>query len=338
LASYFVHHFGPDVDTVGGMATVLRVIRDNGVGSSHLQVHSTWDPSSRIRTARLAVRAICAVARLPKDAVVHVHLSERGSFIREGALLGLARWRGLATVATLHGADFISFANRRTRLVSTVLSRADGISCLAPDVCALVEGLVPHATCVMIPNPSAVDLSVGDVRETSQLVLFAGEVGLRKGVDVLCDAWPTVVGACPDAQCMIVGPATTFVPPNLERLEVRPAASLEIIQELIKQARCVTLPSRAEGMPMILTEAMCAGRPFVSTPVGGIQELAEFGGILVPVGDPERLAQALIELLIKPEYAWELGRQGREFSKRTRAPEVVGQQFRELYDAVCDKN
>jgi glycosyltransferase involved in cell wall biosynthesis len=58
---------------------------------------------------------------------------------------------------------------------------------------------------------------------------------------------------------------------------------------------------------MVLTEAMSGGRPFVSTPVGGIPELARGNGILVPADDDVGLAKCLIDLLADPQLARTLG-------------------------------
>jgi glycosyltransferase involved in cell wall biosynthesis len=105
--------------------------------------------------------------------------------------------------------------------------------------------------------------------------------------------------------------------------------------ELLAGARVVALPSRAEGMPMTLTEAMSAGRPFVSTPVGGIPELAAGGGgMLVPVGDAEALARCLIGFLAGPALARSLGERGRRFCAETRSVEVIDTRLRELYASI----
>ncbi|MEI8061222.1 MAG: glycosyltransferase [Candidatus Berkelbacteria bacterium] len=68
----------------------------------------------------------------------------------------------------------------------------------------------------------------------------------------------------------------------------------------LDQSDLFVLPSRAEGMPRALIEAMAAGLPAISTSVGGIPEILP-KKVLVPPNDPEALAKKIIELLSSPE-------------------------------------
>jgi glycosyltransferase involved in cell wall biosynthesis len=165
------------------------------------------------------------------------------------------------------------------------------------------------------------------------VVLFAGEVGLRKGTDVLYRAWQLIAQQRPSARCLIVGPQGNFTPPGTERLEVRPSVGPVEMKRLMQSARVIALPARAEGMPMVLAEAMSLARPFVSTPVGGIPKMAE-GGILVPVDDAISLVDQLTRLLSDPALARELGERGRAFCLQTRSVEVIDARLRELYTAA----
>jgi glycosyltransferase involved in cell wall biosynthesis len=182
-----------------------------------------------------------------------------------------------------------------------------------------------------VPNPIAIPDRVPPASATDSVALFAGEVGIRKGADVLERAWTIVHDALPQARCIVIGPDGDFAPQATETLTMLPAAGPAAVGALLRQARVAVLPSRAEGMPMFLLEAMAAGRPFVSTPVGAIAELADSGGMLVPVGDHEALAVALIALLNDPERAERLGRRGQELCRATRSPELVDAIYAEVY-------
>jgi glycosyltransferase involved in cell wall biosynthesis len=76
---------------------------------------------------------------------------------------------------------------------------------------------------------------------------------------------------------------------------------------------------------------MAAGRPFVSTPTGGIASLAN-GGLIVPVGDHSALAEALIALLAEPELGETLGTAGRALCQERMSPQAIGVRLERLYD------
>lgn len=94
------------------------------------------------------------------------------------------------------------------------------------------------------------------------------------------------------------------------------------------------LPSRAEGMPMILTEALAAGRPFISTPVGGTSELAPCEGMIVPVEDSSALAGAIELFLEDPEIAQRVGTRCQQFCAETRGPATISAQLRPFYQQL----
>lgn len=334
-----VHHFGPDPAYVGGMGSVIHVLTENQMGGCRKVVsHPTWRPHSRLASLPLACAAASHVLLSHKDDIVHVHLSERGSFLREGAIVVLASLLRRTTVVTIHGADFVPFVRKHRWLASRVLRRADLITCLDQEVRALAQEIAPRVPVELLANPVSLDRDSPGAGETEEIVLFAGEIGLRKGADVLCEAWRLVSQARPAARCIVVGPPTDFAVPSLERLDLRPPVDAKAMRQLLRSARVVVLPSRAEGMPMVLTEAMSAGRPFVSTPVGGIPELAREGGRLVAVEDHAGLAQALIEFLADPALAHSVGERGRAFCSQTRSVEAIGGRLAELYEMAAARS
>jgi glycosyltransferase involved in cell wall biosynthesis len=274
---------------------------------------------------------VAALLKMPSEHIVHVHLSERGSFIREGALLFLARKRGITSVATIHGASFTPFARRYPWLVSAALRLTSLVTCMDEEALEFVRRRVAGVRSEIVPNPVLLEESFQPADETDEVVMFAGEISVRKGADVLCRAWQSVAAQRPHARCVMVGPVADFVPPRVERLDVRAAVDPIEMKALLRSARVIALPSRAEGMPMVLTEAMSLGRPFVSTPVGGIPELAAEGGMLADVDDAAGLAERLTDLLSNPELARSIGERGRRFCVRTRSTEVLDASWRELY-------
>jgi glycosyltransferase involved in cell wall biosynthesis len=316
------------------MGSVIRVLEEHRLGGATVKSHPTWRPDSQLASALLTLRAALSIPLLRASDVVHVHLAEDGAFIREGLLVVLARASRRVTVVTIHGANFLPFADKHPWLAAGVLRRAHLITCLDRAVLHRVRQLAPRARAELMPNPVAIDDDSPGADETEEIVLFAGEIGLRKGADVLWRAWPIVTASRPQARCVMVGPLNDFTVPTTERLEVRAPVDSHELRSLLQSARVVALPSRAEGMPMILTEAMSGGRPFVSTPVGGIPDLAREGGMLVEVGDEVALARCLTELLADRALARKLGERGRRFCRETRSVEVIDVRLSELYSTA----
>ena len=325
------HHFGPHPAFVGGMATVLALFAELRIGADTVTVHPTWIPHDRRRTTRLTVAALRAARGLAPDEIVQVHLATRGSFVREGAILAYAARRGLATVASLHGADFADFAGRHPGLVRRVLRHAGVVTALSDDAEAAVRRLAPGQAIRQIPNPILIQDHAPPAAQTDRVALFAGEIGTRKGADVLQRAWAIVRERLPGSRCIVIGPSGDFAPRADDSFTVLPAREPAAIVELLRTARVAVLPSRAEGMPMFLLEAMAAARPFVATPVGAIAALAENGGIVVPVGDHVRLADALVTVLGDRDLAGRLGRRGQDFCRATRSPEIIDGVYRQVY-------
>lgn len=86
------------------------------------------------------------------------------------------------------------------------------------------------------------------------------------------------------------------------------------VADLLPRIDLFWLPSRREGLSLVLLEAMACGLPVVATRVGGNSEVVLPGwtGWLVPPGDPRALAEALLALLADPERRRAFGRAGRQ--------------------------
>lgn len=98
------------------------------------------------------------------------------------------------------------------------------------------------------------------------------------------------------------------------RVRITGWATGERVRDELNAARALVLPSFAEGLPVVIMEALALRRPVISTFVAGIPELVEPGvsGWLVPAGDVERLTAAMRECLAAPPEALErLGAAGR---------------------------
>jgi glycosyltransferase involved in cell wall biosynthesis len=203
---------------------------------------------------------------------------------------------------------------------------------------------------VVIPNGVPVDFwsaSQPGVERRDPIVLSVGRLHPVKGHDVLLRAFARLRARVPKAQLVLAGGGGYRA--DLERLAhglglasaVTFAGQIDAgaVRDLMGGARVFVLPSRSEGLPLALLEAMAAGVPVVATRVGGVPDVAtpDTAG-LVPPEDPAALAAALEEVLMDSALAQQMSRNGRMRARlfsagdidalRTAAPEggdVVGQ-------------
>ncbi|WP_374303937.1 glycosyltransferase, partial [Paracoccus sp. (in: a-proteobacteria)] len=141
-------------------------------------------------------------------------------------------------------------------------------------------------------------------------VLFIGRLAAAKGVPVLLEAFARARAAFPDARLTLVGdgPARAALEDRCRALGLGDAVRFtgylsqdEVAAEL-SRADLFALPSFAEGVPVVLMEAMATGIPVLATRIAGIPELVEDGvsGRIVAPGDVEGFAGAMTALLADP--------------------------------------
>jgi len=147
-----------------------------------------------------------------------------------------------------------------------------------------------------------------------------GRLVENKGGYDLLDAWVKVRSDHPEAQLLFVGdgPERTDLEAYAASKRVREsvvfAGQRDDVPRLLASMDIFAFPSHHEGLPGALLEAMCAGLPIVTTPVGGCSELIRDGeeGLYVPVRNPDRLAAAIGRLLENRRLARQLGENARK--------------------------
>jgi glycosyltransferase involved in cell wall biosynthesis len=239
----------------------------------------------------------------------------------------LARSR-VAVVVELHG-DPASFSRlygspwRRLLapaldwLAAAAIRRADGVRALSPFTVSLArrQGVEPAAVFTTFTDLTA--FSEPPVRPLPErpAALFVGVLQRYKNVDGIAAAWRLAAPRVPDARLVLVGdgPLTESVerlvadlPDQTEWVRFLPTAD---VVRALDDAWALLLPSRSEGTPRVILEALCRGRAVVGGRVGGIPDAVRDGvnGYLVEPGDHAGIAEALVRLLSDRALAEGLG-------------------------------
>ncbi len=172
--------------------------------------------------------------------------------------------------------------------------------------------------CVVIPNPvvaPAVE-GLGDVVTPQRdYIASLGRLGQEKGHDILIEAFARIAPLYPDTDLLIIGegPQRAALENLIAALSLAgrvhlPGASKNPFPALA-QAKVFVLPSRYEGFPNALAEAMALGLPVIATRFGGVDEIVRDGdnGLIVSMENPETMAQAIATLLQYPDRAAAIG-------------------------------
>jgi glycosyltransferase involved in cell wall biosynthesis len=114
---------------------------------------------------------------------------------------------------------------------------------------------------------------------------------------------------------------------------VRFVGFVDPVQRAIEEAAIVVVPSLGEGFGMVALEAMERARPVIASAVGGLPEIVADGetGLVVPPGDAEALAEAMVALAEDLGRAAELGRGGRARALAEFPPERTAERIEQLY-------
>ncbi|HVL76715.1 MAG TPA: glycosyltransferase family 4 protein, partial [Noviherbaspirillum sp.] len=164
--------------------------------------------------------------------------------------------------------------------------------------------------------------------------------GDRKGTYDLLRAVARVVKTHPDLKLVLAGDGEIErVRREVVRLgltshvEVLDWVSGRRKEALLERAAIYVLPSYCEGLPMSVLEAMAAGLPVVTTPVGGVPEAITDGleGRLVVPGDVDALCEALDALLSQLELRRQMGQAARAKIETTFSATCVLPQLEQLY-------
>jgi glycosyltransferase involved in cell wall biosynthesis len=255
------------------------------------------------RGLRVTVLDLAPIRRLRRQIadvdVVHAH------GIRAGALAALARKRRRpALVVTVHnGPPRTPWAAAVYRVLERIVARrADVVLCVSADLEARMRRRrakeIEHA---IVPAPVA-DGETGRAAAGSRpVILGVGRLTTQKGFDLLIEAAGHWRGRQPEPQVVIAGtgPLAAALASQARGLgiDVMFLGQRDDVPTLLSAAAVFVLPSRWEGQPLVLQEALRAGRPIVAADVGGVRALAGKAALLVPAENPAMLALAVERVL-----------------------------------------
>ncbi len=229
-------------------------------------------------------------------------------------------------------------------LVAVVVRRADAfITLTARGKAELATLGAPPTRCYVVPNGIEVArfaaVSPAPSPGGPRRLLSVARLTEQKGLDVLLRALPAVRAATGPVALTLLGegPERSYLGTLAAELGLMEVVSFQgVVQDVrpfLAAAHAFVLPSRFEGIPLALLEAMAAGLPVVASAVDGNVDVIHDGidGLLVPPNDPMALADSLCRVLRDPGLANRLGDAARQRISSCYSAEIMTNRTCEIY-------
>lgn len=302
---------GTDISTKGGISSVIKDCLDYGIFNRlGINYNATHKDGSKISKLLFFVTQFPIIlCKMPFSKIVHFQSSRGWSYRRLFILFLIAKVYRKKTIWHIHSGNFDTYYNNsclfEKNIINFGFNHADIIIVLSEYWKEKLQAIAPNTLIEVIPN--GVNVSKYQVTNrkihTPMTVLFLGKLGEQKGTYDILRAIEILANK--NIFFILAGNGDTdevkkiINNKNLDKIVDVPGwVSGDEKQSLLLKSDIYILPSYNEGLPMSILEAMAAGLPIISTPVGGIPDAVIEGenGYLITPGDFEALASTLLML------------------------------------------
>jgi glycosyltransferase involved in cell wall biosynthesis len=344
--------YGPGGGGMGRMMDYFVEAHPRGLALERVESRGRGGLAGSVWCMLKASWRIVAASLGPAPTIIHLNVAERGSILRKGLLLLLARGLGLPTVLHLHAAELTGFYAALPRPLRLLM----GVPFRAADACVVLGtfwadylhrtlGVDPARIEVLrngVPRP--VLRRFPPPPSTATTLLFLGNLQARKGLTDLLHALANPRIGSFDWRLVVAGAGDTAPARRLAtalgidaRVRFTGWLDREATTYLLTQASALVLPSYAEGLPLVLLEAASLGVPIVATRVGAIPEsfIDSETALLVNPGDRKGLAAALHLLLAEPSCGPQLARHARTLYQSSFTLDQFIAGLRRIYERHC---
>lgn len=343
---------GPDIDAMGGVATVERNILD-AMASAGREVAfvATMADRSKLGKVLLFLKALGEIrAQLRKADVCHVHTALGMSYRRKYLVCRLAARACVPYVLHVHEGDFENLyeamsAEERAK-VDWMMKNAAKVIVLSDEWDLYYKSKFGLENTAVLENAVFVPERVSDYKDPS-LFYFLGRMCPKKGVDTLLRAIQLLILNHPDVKVLLAGGGEELENLKLMAAELGVEGNVEFLgwaddnlkARLVDECLTSVLPSNAEGLPMCVLESMAAGCVSIATSVGGLPSLIDDGenGLLVEPRDPAGLADAMAKCIENPDWAHRIAVKGRETISDRYSMEAYLSKLENIYEEVASR-
>lgn len=337
--------------TRGGITSVIKA---HETGEQWKKYHCFWiqthrDGNTPIKLWYFSIAIIQYLILLPFTDIVHFHFSEETSARRKSLLMPIAKFFRKKIIAHFHAFSLDStIRGRFKKKYQYLFSNAD-ISIVLSEYWrrALVEELkIPKEKVKILYNPCPIVISKDSNgiflknHIKNKEILYAGTVNHRKGYDDMIRAFAQIAPRYPDWKIVFAGNG------EIEQGKAL-AANLGITGQTVflgwitgtdkdkafKSASIFCLPSYAEGFPMGVLDAWAYGLPVITTPVGGLPDIAIHGKnvLLFNPGDINNLAVQMEAMISNEELRKKISKESTQLAQTTFNITNINKQLEDIY-------
>ncbi|MCM1138941.1 MAG: glycosyltransferase family 4 protein [Muribaculum sp.] len=309
--------------THGGIATVVKAFEKGNIWQKY---HCKWIEAhidgTMIKKILYLIRGyVQYIILLPFYDIVHVHMSAGISAKRKIGFVRIAKMFRKPVVVHLHCGNQVedSWSNQMTY----IFTKADVGLVLSNCIKEAVKRKTGKDDNLQVCFNPAPEIKFQRDTPRKKYILYSGTIGKNKGYHILIEAFAKIAHKFPDWSVMIAGVGEMNNAISLiaeygieDQVKMLGWISGELKDRYYREASIFCLPSFMEGFPMSVLEAWAYGIPVISTPVGGIPDVAIDGDnmMLFDIGDVDGLADKLSDLISNEELREHIGQKSLELA------------------------
>ncbi len=291
------------------------------------------------------IRALATfLIQLPFCDLVHIHFSEYSSARRKKSFVYLAWLFRKKIILHFHAPNPDNTYKKYPQFYQRIFAKGDLIIMLSErwrtDLLNTLKIAPEKVRVVFNPCPEVIPEHVSK----QKYVLYAGTLNQRKGYFDLIKAFSQIASKYPEWKVIFAGNGEINNAEELAReyhvtdqIEFRGWVAGRAKDLLFKESSVFCLPSYAEGFPMAVLDAWAYGLPVVTTPVGGIPDIADNGKnvLLFNPGDVDGLARLLDQLIADEQLQRSLSLASFEMAHTTFNIQTINSEIEKCYASLC---
>lgn len=311
---------GSDLSVRGGMTTVVESFLNNKFESLiNINFIPTHVESNKVFQIIYFIKSILKIIYsmiFGKIDIVHIHISERGSFYRKYITFFICKAFDKKIILHMHGAEFKEFyQNSKNEVKSKIiklLTRADVVLVLGKQWQEYVLGLDKNINAIILKNSVNTTNEIIIKSEKNINILFLAVLIERKGILDLIEAAKLIkdenklsnfklnfiIAGSGEEEQKCRDMVNSYELDN--QFKFVGWVNGDQKKQLLKESNIFVLPSYNEGLPVAILEAMSYGIPVISTNVGSIEEAIkhEYNGFIHSPGDINMLKEYIVNLVV----------------------------------------